>query len=458
MADREGPLTAHEVLAERSELQIHSGGAIAVDTDDMRSVAVQLDAVASGLGTVTAALSRAWHAVSTSPGIRARIDVGGFGDRATHLDQVRDDVVDHADRVRLMADAFEYADLRARRVSAGVDLPAELQSRLEALASDPRVMTEAEMWLQIWEDNRYSGADAARDAAGWTSLLPWIFGLPLGALSAIGVPAALAWGSEHAKRRSLGTIEPGERLTGAAPAVMLEKTVTLDRTAARIRPPSGTAEAFARVRDGDRNQHVRIDKYTMADGTAQYQVFIDGTDAMLNTGDSPWNMRSNSDMYLDRRVSASYEAVRQAVADSGIRPGDTIDIVGYSQGGMIGSFLAADGDYDVRSLTTFGSPTTVALGARTLVAELRNTNELVGGALSAGGSAGTTGSKDSFVAMRDTGSHTVVGAHLPGAYERTAELVDGSGDPRVEALQECWNELDAATNVESFSYRAHEKE
>ncbi|MFC4138132.1 MULTISPECIES: hypothetical protein [unclassified Microbacterium] len=459
MTERAGAVTPHEVIAERAELQIFSGGAIAVDTQDMRVVAVQLDAVSSALGAAVAALRRAWASVADAPSLRTRADAGALWDSVARLDRTHSDAQEHAMRVRLMADAFEYADLRARQEAAGADFPVDLRRRLDMLASDPRVAEEAGAWLRAWEGNRYSGSEIAADTASWAWwLFPMVLGGPLGFLTAGAVTGGLGWGSEYAKQRGLGTIEPGERLTGRAPTVALERIVTLDPTAASVRPPKGTKEAFRRLRDNGEDQQVRIDRYTMPDGTAQYQVFIDGTDDGLNLNDSPWDMKSNVDMYLHRHMSASYEAVRQAMADAGIKSGDTIDIVGYSQGGLIGTFLAAEGDFDVRTLTTYGSPTTVALGARTLVAELRNTNEVVGGALSSNGSAGMTGSKDSFIAMRDTASSTVVGGHLPSSYEHTAELVDDSGDPRVEALRERWGELDAATKVESFAYRAHEKD
>ncbi|MFE6996581.1 hypothetical protein ACFVAE_11530 [Microbacterium sp. NPDC057659] len=447
-----------EMLGESNELQIFSGGAIAVNTEDMRAVAVQLDAVGSTLGDAVASLHRAWEAVDAAPTLRTRVDAGSFWDCTTRLDRTRDAGQDYASRVRLMADAFEYADLRARRETLGVGFPADLQKRLDLLASDSQVTEEADRWLGIWDGNRYSGGEVAGDAAPWASaVLPALLGSGPGGFLAGFLPVAIGAGVELVRALGMGAVGPGERLIETGVQVSLERTVNLDRSAGPVRPPSGTRAAFERTRENGGDQQIRIDKYTMPDGTTQYQVFIDGTEDKLNGDDNPWDMRSNIDMYSYRHVSASYEAVRQAMADAGIEQGDTIDIVGYSQGGMIGSFLAAGGDFDVRSLTTFGNPTPPALGERTLVAELRNTNDLVGGALSANGSAGMTGSKDSFVAMRDTGSHTVIGAHLDEAYLRTAELVDDSGDPRSEALQARWGELNAATKVESFSYRAHEK-
>ncbi|REJ04110.1 hypothetical protein DY023_17555 [Microbacterium bovistercoris] len=444
-------------------LQIMSGGAIAVDTEDMRAAAVQLDAVATSLGGATDALRRAWQAVDTASGLR--INGSSFGTCAVQVEREQEAVVRLGEDIRRMADIFEYVDLCARRESLAVNFPSEaaaLQERIDTLlASDPAITEGVDEWLRVWEQNRYSGAEVTADALRMSPFLSAALGtvlMPLGLqlvghAAGIRLPQLLGWVPEEAKRRGLGTIEPGERLTGRGPAVEVDKTVR----SAPSGPPAGTRAAFERLRGNKGGQQVRIDKYAMPDGSSQYQVFIDGTDDPLDTSDSPWDMTSNVDMYLKREASASYEAVELAMAEAGIEAGDTIDIVGYSQGAMIGSFLAAEGVYDVRTLTTFGNPTPVALGERTLVADIRHTDDLVGGALSAGGSAGTTGSSDSFVAVREADALLpVIGSHFPSAYEETAGLLDASGDPRPEALQQRWNELNAATKVESFSYRARE--
>jgi len=76
-----------------------------------------------------------------------------------------------------------------------------------------------------------------------------------------------------------------------------------------------------------------------------------------------------------------------------------------------------------------------------------------------GGSPGGTGSPDSFTAERvgdpvEGLQDLTLEPHMLDTYVETAEMVEESGDPRVDGLDGLWNELGQATSVTSTDYRA----
>ena len=84
-------------------------------------------------------------------------------------------------------------------------------------------------------------------------------------------------------------------------------------------------------------------------------------------------------------------------------------------------------------------------------------------ALAAGGSAAGTGSADGFTASRIGDPHDgwqdlALQPHSLETYIETAEMVDASDDPRAEALDEYWEELGEAVEVQRTEYRAERKE
>jgi hypothetical protein len=69
------------------------------------------------------------------------------------------------------------------------------------------------------------------------------------------------------------------------------------------------------------------------------------------------------------------------------------------------------------------------------------------------------GADGSFVASRDTPGTAwtgegPIGSHQLDAYRETAGMLDGSTDPRMDAVRERWQALSQATSVEAFVYGA----
>ncbi|WP_353112682.1 hypothetical protein [Microbacterium sp.] len=445
------------------DLEITSGGAIAVDTGAMREVASRIAGVGRTLTEAADAIRRACEALSTSAALSARVDPGepaaaiaALGDLAARCDA-------DAHGVRLMADAFELVDLAARqRMEEPGGADPGLQARIDALAaSDPTVGRMAAHLMAQWEEQRFDADPLAlrRAAAEWSPVLgPGVavagaYLLPLLATVAAGAAfGAERWAIGEVDHRGRGVLAPGSRLEGPAPAVSVQR---IGGTAAGA--PRDLAAAVRRLPYGSSAQ-VRVDRFAMPGGEQRFMVFIDGTRQRAGGTSEPWDGNSNLRMYDQRRTSASYEAVRKALAASGAEPGDAVDVVAYSQGGLIGSFLAAEGEYRVESLLTVGSPVEPQLDDGTQLAQLRHRDDPVGNGLSGNGSPGLSGSSDSFTVRRDTGAADLFGAHGLDEYLETATLADASGDPRVEALRAHWRELDRAVEVESSLYRAEQPE
>jgi pimeloyl-ACP methyl ester carboxylesterase len=178
-------------------------------------------------------------------------------------------------------------------------------------------------------------------------------------------------------------------------------------------------------------------------------------------GAEPWDMRSNTQLYTGEN-SASYQATIDALQAAGAEPGDRVDVVAHSQGGVIAAHLAMESEYDVRVQMTAGSPVEPTVDDDQLLIQLRHTDDVVS-SLAAGGSPDGTGSPDSFTAEREADpaaglQDLLLAPHQLDAYIETAEQVDASGDPRVAALDELWSELDGAVQITATEYHAERDE
>lgn len=418
------------------ELDIRHGGAIAVDTDALRDVGRRLAAVGVRFDDARAAITRAHAAVTEDPGL-ASVDSVALAAAGGCAAALGDECADAAAGTLLMADAFELVELRAQAQALGLADIAEaavLQGRIERLtASDERIATMADRLVEGWKDGRFEGLGDQYDLGGLVAPLFW--GGPL---------AGLMLG--------LGTVRPGMTLKGVADPV----TVTPVRTSTPTGPPASLADAFRRFPTAPGAQ-VRVEQYAMADGSTRYMAYVKGSQSVAMGGTEPWDMRSNTQLYTGEK-SASYQATLDALEAAGAQPGDRVDVVAHSQGGVIAAHLAMESEYDVQVQMTAGSPVEPTLDDDQLLIQLRHTDDVVS-SLAAGGSPGGTGAPDSFTAEREADpaaglQDLLLAPHQLDAYVETAEQVDASGDPRVAALDELWSELDGAVEITSTEYHA----
>ena len=427
--------------ADDEGLSIDHGGAIAVDTEQLRDLGARMRSVASQYDRARGAIDRAHALLSSSPDAGALVDVGALQRSGERIGDLCAQIENACAGVLVMADAFEVVELRARAEALALTDAAAasvVQARADRLvAADDRIGTMAEWLVAGWKERRFEGLGEQYDLAG---ALPPLF--LAGAM--VGVASGL------------GRVRPGMTLTGRADPVQVTPVTSTTPSA-----PQNSAAALRRMPGA--GAQVAVEKYTMAGGTTRYVAYISGTHNPLpwQAGEAePWDMKSNIELYQGR-ASASYQATVDALAATGAKPGDQVDVVAYSQGGMIAAHLAMESEFEVSMQLTAGSPAEPTLGEDQTLIQLRHTDDVVS-ALAAGGSAAGTGSPDSFTASREGDPHDgmqdlMLQAHSLETYIETAEMVDASNDPRAAALDEYWRELDQAVEVERTEYHAERK-
>lgn len=412
------------------DLDIRSGGVVAVDTESLRTAAQQLTGVASACGDVGATLARASRVLEHA-GVWVFPPSGHASDAADHARRLSTDL-------RTMADLYELVEVTAQITvadAAGDDQRArDLRARAAALmAGSPLASAGLGIDVLRW---RAEQAEALTEQYGVFGLLG--VNVDVLALAATGVIGATG----------LGTVPRGAALAGEAPPVQITRT-----GGGRTTAPTSVAQVVDRIPAGD--GRVRVERYTMPDGSKRFVAYIAGTNS--GGGDEAWDGDSNIAMYT-RRDEASFAAVQAALADAGAQPGDRVGLAGYSQGGMIASFVAVSGDYDVPMVMTFGDPVQADVGDQTLSVAVRHNDDPVS-ALAGGGFPGGVGAEGSFVASRDApgtvaGGDGLLGPHDLDAYRDTAVLLDASSDPRMDAVRAQFADLAAADSVDVIVYGA----
>lgn len=420
-------------------IDISSGGAIAVDTRLLRTLIPRLGQAALRLADAAAELRTiAWE--STWAGTGAQALTASMLEARVRRSSER--LHETAASVRLMAEAYEIVELRARCAAAsGTDPRAlvELRRSLAMVQSNQRAVLLAEGFVEEWERTRFAGF-TAQAGVGWL----------LGFHAFVALHGLLAAFPALVRLFGRGTPPPGTTLGGEAPEVQLTPTAHGDAEA-----PASLEDALARI--PDKPAQVRVEKYTMPDGSEEFVVYIAGS-RFSGEAEEPWDMASNTTMYLQQEVSASYEATRQALEAAGVEPGAVVHAVGHSQGGMIAGFLEMSGDYDVQTVITAGSPIEPPLGEGVLSVQLRHTDDLASN-LSGGGGPGRTGSKDSIVVRRigdpEVGLQDArFATHQLDRYRDTAAMVDASADPRTRSIDALWRRLGGASTAVATQFHA----
>lgn len=429
--------------APAGELDIAHGGAIAVDTEQLRDVGARMRTMASQYEQAHAQIGRVRALIASTPGASEQVDTAALHRSGERIDALRVEIENACTGTQLMADAFEVVELRARaEVLALTDAAtaAAVQARADRLvARDERLGTMVDWLVAGWKDERFEGLGDQYDLNG---ALPQLF---LGG-ALVGVTSGF------------GKVVPGATLRGAADPVRVMPVATSAPAAA----PKSLSAAFARM--PSTSAQVAIERYAMPDGERRYVAYVKGTQNSVpwQAGEAePWDMKSNVELYRGH-TSASYQATLDALASAGAEPGDRVDVVAHSQGGMIAARLAMESEFEVSMQMTAGSPQEPTLGDDQTLIQLRHSDDVVS-ALAAGGSPEGTGSPDSFTATRvgdprDGFQDFALQTHSLENYIETAEMVDASDDPRAEAVEEYWDELAGAVAIERTEYYAERTE
>lgn len=422
-----------------SGLDIEHGGVIAVDTEQLRDVGSRIRTVVMQCEEARTAIVRAGALLASAPEAAPQVDIGALHRSGEGVEALRVELDDARAGTLLMADAFEVVELRAQAEAltlADAAAARAIQARIDRLIDgDARIGVMADWLVADWAGRRHGGMPEPMG----------LFGM---------LPSLLMAGAFAGLTSTLGKVPSGARLTGAADPVRVTPTATSTPAGA----PKGVAGALKRM--PSTSAQVAVEKYTMPDGATRYVTYVKGTQNSVpweSGGDDPWDMKSNVELYQGQR-SASYQATVDALAAAGAEPGDRVDIVGYSQGGMIAAHLAMESDYDVALQLTAGSPQEPSLDDGQTLIQLSHSDDVVA-KLAAGGSATGTGSPDSFTATREVDPQDGVfdlslQPHAIEAYIETAQMVDASSDPRAEALDAYWRELGDAVEIERTEFHA----
>ena len=423
------------------DLDITHGGAIAVDPDALRAVATDLGRLAPKFSAAATSIRAAHAVIVNQRGFSGQVDTVSLWSSGQRADALFAECQSAATNTLLMANAYELVDLRAQLAALAIQDAARgdvLRSRIEALeASDERLPVMADYLVAGWEDGRYEGLDEQFNLAGVLGM--WGLAPLIAATAMLGTIGGM------------GVVRPGTKLSGTADPV----AVTPVKTSNPVGPPTDLAASLRRIPTTGGAQ-LKIERYTMPDGTNRFMLYARGTQSGYYGGGNPFDMKSNLELY-SKQQSASYQATLEALEDAGAQPGDRVDVYAHSQSGMIAAHLSMESEFDVKVQVTAGSPVEPTLSEDQLLIQIRHTDDPVN-ALAGGGSQNGTGSAQSFVATREGSpgqqlDDVTLDAHMLDTYTETAELIDQAEDPRLQAAVQSWRELTDAVKIESTEYR-----
>ncbi|MEO5920751.1 MAG: hypothetical protein ABIQ01_06370 [Pseudolysinimonas sp.] len=237
----------------------------------------------------------------------------------------------------------------AIRVLLIAGLPAVLLARAAGLGADDMPLDGLKQWLLAHPELITDPAFVEGVRAGVMSIddtVGSVAGLPPGATAEL----AAAYGFTG--------VEAGAALTlvgGRTFGLFRETPVSVVRiaTTAGDSAPSGSVERLSRVPEGDQ---VRIERYDAPGLPPRYVVYVGPTETFspIAAGE-PWDLTSNV-AGVAGLEPGSLRATELAMHDAGIRAGDEVQFVGFSQGGLVATRLAADELWNTTGLETYGAP------------------------------------------------------------------------------------------------------
>ncbi|MBS1906586.1 MAG: hypothetical protein JST33_08470 [Actinobacteria bacterium] len=486
-----------------SDVEITHGGIVAVDPEDLRAMAGRVLHDAAAVQVAREELLEI-PALVEQAALAPQVAVGGVGPvwiAVNRLDRAGPALDELASSAGTMADIFEIAELRAQRAMSGVTDPELVKASLhrigEILAANPRLKQTARSVFEKWQEGAFEGFAPAPGTSPSVAqetpleMLSWLspalslmllrFGADARTLGSWGevVLRTIAPGLGQTPRTPLtptpgrvivdGALPPGVPGRGAVeprPGDLLLSTARTPSTVAGgagasgsahpvPKAPSSMGDAVARIPYGEAPQ-VRVEKYTLADGSNRFLAYVDGT-RPGEADTEPWDMGSNLDAYVNREESDSYKATVAALRAAGADATTPVDLVGYSQGGMNVGLIAQSGEFGVQGVYTVGSPIEPSLPPDVFDVAVRHTDDPVAG-LTGGGRADGLGSPDSMVITRTVapghGIDPGLPAHQLAEYRETVRQAEQSGDPRMDAVRDHFAVYDGAALVDSTDYTA----
>lgn len=254
----------------------------------------------------------------------------------------------------------------------------------------------------------------------------------------------------------------------AGSRVLADGPVKVDRSPERVvAPPSGFGDLADRVPPAEADAaQIRIERYGDRDDR-RYVVYIGGTvEFGMAAGPQPFDMTNNllgiaDDSSLDdlrwagAESGAGERAVREAMREQGVQPGDPVVAVGHSGGGIIAANLAADPDLNVIGAVNLGGPVASAPTREGVpLISLEHAEDLVP---LTGGSGHPSDERivvSRSVLESDRHYDSLVPAHELTRYRETATLLDASAEERLTAMREIVSEITRGEAGERIDWTA----
>jgi hypothetical protein len=262
-------------------------------------------------------------------------------------------------------------------------------------------------------------------------------------ISAFGLPAMLdanrlseegITGVAFAAAVALRGVDRAGLLTPAAPVRTVE--VKAQGAPAPLKPPTRYEDLVERMPHGGAGSpQIRIERYEDASGADQWIVWSGGTieTGFPETSTEPFDNRSNVNAVAGLEAESA-EATLQAMRLAGIPDGASVLHVGYSQGGIIASRIAASGTYD-SSVVTFGSPVESVDFAddlpRTHVEHTEDVIPALSGERRDSLNGGTVVQRSLYDGGPPPAGDDPLPAHNLDRYRETARLIDQSSEERL---------------------------
>lgn len=280
------------------------------------------------------------------------------------------------------------------------------------------------------------GADeAALAVAGLpplTALLPGEYGVALAGAAVVGVTSAVG-------------------LARQTPVVVASVSPSV-----AIAPATGAAGRFERIPQPDAGgEQVRIERYEMPSGPDKFEVFVAGTVTFdPRVAGEPFDLASNLENAAGGD-SGAVQAVVAAMREAGVTSENPVQLSGYSQGAATAAWVAASGDFDVQSLTTFGGAVgLIDVPDSVSTVHVAHSDDLV---TALGGDYADDGAlivRREVFASEVPSPDSLLPAHEGSAYRQTAALMDASADPALAASLERMNSFaDGAVAATATTYR-----
>ena len=252
---------------------------------------------------------------------------------------------------------------------------------------------------------------------------------------------------------------PGTRTPPPAPAPYGHPAEASGHLGDAVPPPDGFGDLADRVPSPeDGGPQIRVERY----GTShepRWIVYVGGTvDLGLTAGEQPSDMTSNlhgiaDDTALDAlRLTgadsgAGERAVRAALDEAGVGPGDRLLAVGYSGGGVIAAKLAGDAELNVVGALNLGGPVASApLRDGVGLVSIEHEEDLVPATGGAGQASPERLTVSRSVLDPEREYAGMLPAHELARYRATAALVDASEEEQLVAFRSLVGEVTGGTS------------